>query len=68
VRYALSLYNIRGQLVRTLVKGTVGNAGLTKKVVWEGMDNAGRMAGTGVYFYRLTVGEQVKKGAMVLVR
>ena len=67
-RYALNLYNVRGQLVRALVKGKVGNAGLTKKVVWDGTDNAGRAAGTGVYFYRLVAGTRVLKGTLVMVK
>jgi hypothetical protein len=67
-RYALNIYDIRGQLVRTLVKGSVGKPGLVRKIVWDGMDNLGRSVGAGVYFYRLNVGDKIRKGSMVFVK
>jgi hypothetical protein len=66
--YTLCIYDVRGQLVRTLAKGSVGAAGLSKQVLWEGSDNLGRPVSAGMYFYRLTAGNQVKKGGMVMVK
>lgn len=62
----LEIYDLLGQKVRRLVDGHVDPG--TSTVTWDGYDNRGRKAASGVYFYRLTAGneEQVKK--MVLVR
>src|SRR3989339_131031 len=65
--YTIGIYNIKGQLVRTLVKGKVKN-GYRNKVVWNGMDNTGAMVASGLYFYRLSCGNLVKKGSMVIVK
>jgi len=58
---SLVVYNILGQQVRTLVNGAQGPG--YHSVVWDGRDEAGRVAATGVYIYRLQAGAfvQVKK-------
>ncbi len=47
----LTVYNVKGQIVRTLVNETVpaGN----HRIVWDGTDNNLRAVPSGVYFYRL---------------
>jgi hypothetical protein len=67
-RYDLKVFNVRGQLVRTLIKGKVRKRGINKKMVWHGMDNTGKAVGSGIYYYRLTVGSQVRKGNLVMVK
>ena len=51
---SLKVYNIAGQLVRTLVDGAQG-AG-ARSVQWDGKDNHGRAVSAGVYHYRLASG------------
>lgn len=48
---ALSIYNMKGQLVRSLHQGNI-KAG-QNSFVWDGNDNNGRAAATGIYLYRL---------------
>jgi hypothetical protein len=48
----LSIYNVNGQLVRTLVDGEMP-AG-QQQVTWDGNDMAGNKAARGVYFCRMT--------------
>ena len=48
---ALNIYNIKGQLVRTLVDDKL-NAG-THTANWNGKDNSGNSVSSGVYFYTL---------------
>ncbi|MBW6514551.1 MAG: T9SS type A sorting domain-containing protein [Candidatus Syntrophosphaera sp.] len=48
----LDIYNVRGQLVRTLVDAEQ-NAG-SHSVVWNGTDKAGQNVASGIYFYRLS--------------
>ncbi|MCL2065545.1 MAG: T9SS type A sorting domain-containing protein, partial [Candidatus Cloacimonetes bacterium] len=62
----LQIFNIRGQLVKTLVN-EVQNAG-RYTVDWHGDNDRQRSVGSGVYFYRLetSAGRQVKR--MVLLK
>lgn len=51
-KVALSVYNILGQHIRTLIQDyqTVG----THKTIWDGTDDSGKRVVSGVYFYKLT--------------
>ncbi|MFH1755512.1 MAG: choice-of-anchor D domain-containing protein, partial [Candidatus Latescibacterota bacterium] len=62
----LSIYNIEGRLVKTLL-----NAGLdggVKTVTWNGLDSSGNPVSSGVYFYRLTAGGNVMTKKMILLK
>jgi trehalose utilization protein len=50
-RVTLGVYDLAGQLVRTLLSG-VQQPG-TQRVVWNRRDNSGRSVASGVYFIRL---------------
>ena len=62
----LQIHNAVGQRVRTI------NAGLLirgrHQIQWDSRDDAGREMGTGLYLYRLFVGQRSFKSRMVLVR
>lgn len=62
----LDIYNMTGQLVRTLVNGNM-SAG-QHEVVWDGTDAVGNAIGSGVFIYRLTSGDNVQVRRMVLIR
>ena len=47
---AIRIYNLRGQLVRTLIDEPVGKG--ESFVIWDGTDEAGRAQASGVYFCR----------------
>ncbi len=57
----LAIYNIKGQKVKTLINENKLQGRHT--VVWNGRNETGKMAASGIYFYKLTsVGRtQVKK-------
>jgi titin len=57
----LSVYNLQGQEVRTLVAGHT-NAG-RHTLIWNGRDNAGNVVPSGTYLYKLRVNgfEETKK-------
>ena len=63
---SLVIYGPTGQVVRTLIDGTV-EAG-QHSVTWNGLDNFGRPAASGVYIYRLASGNEVAHQRMVLVK
>ncbi len=63
---ALTIYNLKGEKVRTLLNDAriPGNY----KVIWDGKDEAGKKVASGVYFYRLKVGDNSISKRMVLLK
>ncbi len=66
--FALRMYNVRGQLIRTLVKGSVGRNGFQRRVLWEGDNNIGDKVSAGIYYYQLNVGSRVLRGSIALIK
>lgn len=62
----LRVYNVRGQQVRTLVKGSL-QAG-HHEATWFGRDDSGRQVASGMYFYRLTTVDESLVRKMLLVK
>lgn len=62
----LNVYDAAGRLVNILVNGSQG-AGL-HHAIWDGADEAGNHADGGVYFYRLTMGDESITKRMILVQ
>ena len=52
----LQIYNVLGQVVRTLVGSEAQNAG-RYQIRWNGMDDRGVSVSSGIYFYRISAGE-----------
>jgi len=61
----LTIYNILGQYVRTLVN-EIQSPG-SKKVVWNGYDDLGRNVGAGIYFCRLQAGSVYNTAKIILI-
>ncbi len=62
----LEIYNLLGQVVRTLVNKRQPAGHYT--VYWDGTDNQHNPVNSGVYIYRLTVDGFSKSGKMALVK
>ena len=62
----ITIYNIRGQRVKTLVNDHLP-AG-RHSVVWNGRDDNGRTVSSGIYFYRMTAGEFSETRRMLLMK
>ncbi|MBD3320248.1 MAG: T9SS type A sorting domain-containing protein, partial [Chitinivibrionales bacterium] len=62
----INIYNIQGRLVRKLVhrKHKPG----WYRIVWDGCDDMGRIAGSGPYIYQITAGKFRKSRVMIKVR
>ncbi|MCK4311242.1 MAG: lamin tail domain-containing protein [Candidatus Cloacimonetes bacterium] len=62
----ISIYNIKGQKVKTLVdkKPDVG----FHTVIWNGRDENNQPVGSGVYFYNLKVGKFCETKKMILIK
>ena len=48
----LAIYNVKGQLVRTLVNGHLTEG--VHNILWNGQDDKGKTVSSGIYFYRLS--------------
>ncbi len=64
---SLALYNLRGQVVRTIAQEHSLEAG-RHTLVWDGRDAQGRSVASGMYLYRLTVGEQALVRKIILLK
>jgi len=65
-RIELSIYNIRGQLVKTLVKETK-SAGIYSQT-WNGRDSNDKQVDSGIYFYRLKTDSTNQIRKMILLK
>jgi len=66
-RVSLKIYNSLGQEVRTLIDNQLKSAG-EYQLKWDGRDQSGRKAASGVYLYRLFADGLVTAKRMTLVR
>jgi len=62
----LTVYNIKGQRVKTLIRGSMDSGHHT--VTWNGTDDHGQIMSSGVYFYRMTAGEFTSVRRMILMK
>jgi flagellar hook assembly protein FlgD len=60
------VYDVAGRLVSLLVQQVQAEG--SYEMVWHGRDVEGRMAPTGIYFYRLTAGGESQTRRMLLVK
>ena len=65
-RVVLSVFNLLGQRIKTLVSGTYA-AGM-HSVRWNGTDDSGRLVPSGVYIYRMEAPGFVQKRKMTLLQ
>jgi len=63
----LKIYNLRGQLVRTLIKSASYPKGKAS-IVWNGKDDQGRSVTSSLYYYRLSTPFVTKTGKMTLLK
>jgi hypothetical protein len=63
---SLKVYNLSGQLVKTLVAGKEQPG--YKHVSWDGRSENGSKAASGVYFYRMEAGSFTATQKMVVIR
>ncbi|MBN2000583.1 T9SS type A sorting domain-containing protein [candidate division KSB1 bacterium] len=63
---SLVVYNTQGQTVKTLVNELLPAGSFS--VVWDGKTDTGRDAVSGVYYYRLRIGEKSESRKMLLLQ
>ncbi len=62
----LSIYTVGGAVVRTLLDSHVEPG--RHAAVWDGRDGHGRPVASGVYFYRIAVGDRSESKKMLLIK
>ncbi len=62
----LFIYNLAGQKIRELMSGTLSEG--IHSVVWDGRNSNGLPVSAGVYMSRLTMGDAVTTGKMLLMK
>ncbi|MFA5499052.1 MAG: FlgD immunoglobulin-like domain containing protein, partial [Candidatus Cloacimonadia bacterium] len=63
---SLNIYNIKGQLVKTLASGELSAGRHT--VSWDGNNVNNQSVGSGVYFYRLDNGKKTINRKMLIIK
>lgn len=64
--YSLEIYNIKGQLVKTLHQGKLTPG--RHNFVWNGQDKHDNEVASGVYFYRLNNGKETQIRKMLMMK
>ena len=62
----IEVYNLRGQLVKTLVNETKETGDYT--ATWSGTDNTNKAVSSGVYFYKMKSGSYTSTKKMILLK
>ena len=62
----LFIYNIKGQTIKTLIDKNIPAE--EHSVVWDGKDDNGKSVASGIYFYRLKVGDFEESRKMLLLK
>ncbi len=65
-KVSLKIYNLKGQEIKTLVNRVVSTG--HHSVKWDGTDESGVKATSGLYLYVLRVGDQMVSKRMMLVK
>ncbi len=63
---SLEIYNLKGQLVKTLVNGEKSSG--NHSVIWNGLDNNNQPASSGVYFYKMRAGTYSSTKKMIMMK
>ena len=62
----ISIYNLLGRRLKTIAEGM--KDGGDHSVIWDGTDENGIPAATGVYMYRLKAGDYIETRKMLLLK
>jgi hypothetical protein len=63
---SLSIYNLKGQKVKTIEQGYVPRG--LNSFTWDGKTNSGSKAASGVYFYKYSSSKRNKTGKILIVK
>jgi len=64
---SISIFSITGQLVKKLISGECWGAG-NHEIIWDGTNRNNESVSTGIYFYQLNIGGDIKTKTMILIK
>ena len=64
---SLIIYDILGKEIKRLIDSEERTTGLYK-TIWNGIENNGKKAASGIYFYRLITNKQVLTKSMIILK
>ena len=64
----VSIYNSRGEKIRTLMDAAVLDNRRRYSLIWDGRDDSGVSVSSGIYFYRLQAGSRCITKRMTLIK
>ena len=67
-RVSLTIYDVSGRIVRTLVDEEKAPVAGGYSVVWDGRSNSGATVPSGVYFYKLRADNRTLTRKMILLK
>lgn len=62
----VEIFNIKGQKVKQLVNEVLPKGNHT--IIWNGQDNSGKQAASGIYFYKMKTGDFQQSKKMLLLK
>ena len=62
----LEIYNIKGQKIKTLINETMQKG--KHSIIWSGVDKSNKPISSGIYLYRIKVGNQESAKRMLLLK
>ena len=63
---SIEIFNVKGQKVKTLLNENMDKG--QHQIVWNGRDENGRQAGSGMFFYRMKSGKYTNTKKMILMK
>ena len=64
---SIVIYNTKGQIVKTFDELAVNENG-NGSTEWDGSDSAGNQVSSGIYFYKLTAGQETYTSKMIMAK
>jgi flagellar hook assembly protein FlgD len=62
----IDIFDIRGRLLNSFEEGLKPSGRHT--LFWDGIDASGQALASGVYFYRVTAGQETQTGRALLIK
>lgn len=62
----VEIFDPSGRVIRRMIPGFLGSG--THRLSWDGLDEDGSRLSSGVFYYRLQAGQEIRGGTLVLVR
>jgi hypothetical protein len=66
VELEADIYDASGRLVRRLAREYAGPG--PRRLTWDGKNAGGRQAAPGIYYYRISAGDVLEAGKLILIR